>query len=104
MVKSVTYRFDINTINKNNNMNTYNKKSLKSIIVKDFKKNRMIYLMALPVLAYYVIFSLWPNVWCHNRFQRFHPAKKILGSHVGFQWFRDFSPVIILKDYCEIRC
>ncbi|NMB95257.1 MAG: sugar ABC transporter permease [Clostridiaceae bacterium] len=91
MVKSVTYRFDINTINKNNNMNTYNKKSLKSIIVKDFKKNRMIYLMALPVLAYYVIFHYGPMYGVIIAFKDFTPAKKILGSPwVGFQWFRDF--------------
>ena len=74
-----------------NRTNITKKSSYISMLAKDFKKNRLIYLMALPVLAYYVIFHYGPMYGVVIAFKNFSPAKKILGSPwVGFQWFQDF--------------
>lgn len=61
------------------------------MLVKDFKKNKLIYLMALPVLAYYIIFHYGPMYGVIIAFKNFSPGRGILGSSwVGFQWFKDF--------------
>ena len=61
------------------------------MLARDFKKNRLIYLMALPVLAYYVIFHYGPMYGLIIAFKYFTPAKGIVGSPwVGFQWFQEF--------------
>ena len=67
------------------------KNSYGSMLVKDFKKNKLIYLMALPVLAYYIIFHYGPMYGVIIAFKNFSPGRGILGSSwVGFQWFKDF--------------
>ena len=67
------------------------RKSYRSMLARDFKANRLIYLMALPVLAYYIIFHYGPMYGVIIAFKNFTPAKGILWSPwVGFQWFQDF--------------
>lgn len=47
--------------------------------------------MALPVLAYYIIFHYGPMYGVIIAFKNFSPGRGILGSSwVGFQWFKDF--------------
>ena len=63
----------------------------RSIIQKDFKRNRYIYLMALPVLAYYLLFHYQPMYGAIIAFKDFKPAKGILGSPwVGLKHFHTF--------------
>ena len=60
-------------------------------VVKDFKRNKYIYLMLLPVLAYYFIFHYVPMYGAQIAFRDFVPAQGILGSEwIGLENFRDF--------------
>jgi putative aldouronate transport system permease protein len=62
-----------------------------SVIRKDFKKRKLIYLMLLPVVAYYCIFHYWPMYGAVIAFERFNPAKTILTSEwVGLRNFKSF--------------
>jgi len=47
---------------------------------RDVLRNRYIYLMLLPVLAYYLIFHYGPMYGAVIAFQDFNPLKGILGS------------------------
>lgn len=68
-----------------------NKGSYKSKLARDFNKNKFIYLMALPVLVYYIIFHYGPMYGLIIVFKNFSPGRGILGSQwVGLQWFQDF--------------
>jgi len=58
---------------------------------KDLIKHKYIYFMAIPVLAYYVIFHYMPMYGNVMAFQDFRAGLGIGGSRwVGFQHFRDF--------------
>lgn len=58
---------------------------------KDFLRNRWIYLMALPVAAYYLLFHYAPMYGLVIAFKRFSPALGIPGSPwVGVKYFEDF--------------
>ena len=60
-------------------------------VVKDFKRNKYIYLMLVPVIAYYVIFHYVPMYGAQIAFRDFIPAKGILGSEwIGLENFTDF--------------
>ncbi|MCI8623593.1 MAG: sugar ABC transporter permease [Provencibacterium sp.] len=60
-------------------------------IRKDFQKNRHLYLMILPVLAYFVIFHYWPMYGAQIAFKDFSPGLGISGSPwVGFKHFKSF--------------
>lgn len=60
-------------------------------IRSDFKRNKMIYFLMLPVLAYFIIFSYIPMAGVVMGFQQFSPRGGIFGSPwVGFKHFRDF--------------
>lgn len=62
-----------------------------AVIKKDFKKRKMVYLMALPVIAFYIIFQYWPMYGAIIAFENFNPVKGILHSPwVGFQHFQSF--------------
>lgn len=53
--------------------------------------NKLLYLMALPVIAYYVIFCYLPMYGVVIAFQDYMPARGILGSNwVGFKHFTSF--------------
>ena len=58
---------------------------------KDFIRNKYVYLMALPVVVFYVLFHYIPMYGAIISFKQFTPALGILGSPwVGFQHFSDF--------------
>jgi putative aldouronate transport system permease protein len=58
---------------------------------KDFSRNRYIYLMALPVVAFFILFHYVPMYGLIISFKRFTPALGIGGSPwVGFKYFQDF--------------
>lgn len=67
------------------------KKFTKVEIVKDFKRHWMIYLLAVPVIAYFFIFNYIPMGGLVMAFQNYSPRKGILGSAwVGLKNFTDF--------------
>lgn len=67
--------------------NLHNKKSLKA----EFAQNWELYLMILPVLAYYIIFCYVPMYGSVIAFQDYNPGEGISGSTwVGFKHFIDF--------------
>ncbi|MDF2959810.1 MAG: binding-protein-dependent transport system inner rane component, partial [Paenibacillus sp.] len=67
------------------------KKNTSAVIAKDLKKNKFIYLMALPVIAYYLIFHYGPILGLQIAFKDYGPLEGIWGSPwVGFKNFQDF--------------
>lgn len=67
------------------------RKFTKAAIKKDFRKNKFVYLMALPGIIYFVVFSYLPMVGLIMAFQDYKPKKGIFGSpFVGFKNFTDF--------------
>lgn len=62
-----------------------------TIIKADFRKRKWVYLIALPIITYYIIFSYWPMYGAIIAFKNFSPGKGIWGSPwVGFRHFMDF--------------
>ncbi|MGG1516484.1 ABC transporter permease subunit [Paenibacillus oryzisoli] len=58
---------------------------------KDFLRNRIIYFMAVPVVAYYAIFHYFPMYGAVIAFKEFNIAKSIWDSPwVGFEHFKVF--------------
>ncbi|MDQ0897064.1 sugar ABC transporter permease [Paenibacillus sp. V4I7] len=58
---------------------------------RDFLLNKYLYLMMVPVLAYYFVFHYAPMYGALIAFKEYTPNKGILGSSwVGFQHFNDF--------------
>ena len=58
---------------------------------KDFVRNRTVYLMAVPVVAFFLVFYYVPMLGLVISFKRFTPALGILGSPwVGLKYFEDF--------------
>ena len=61
------------------------------MLKKDFQRNRYIYLMALPVALFYILFHFAPMYGIIISFKRFVPAKGIIGSDwVGLTHFATF--------------
>jgi putative aldouronate transport system permease protein len=72
-------------------MRAYNQKGFMLSTAKDFKMNKWIYLMAVPVLAYYLIFCYGPMYGAIIAFKDFRGGLGILGSPwVGFKHFASF--------------
>lgn len=64
---------------------------VKSRFVRDFMLNKYLYIMMIPVLAYYVIFHYAPMYGALIAFKEYSPMKGILGSDwVGLKHFYDF--------------
>jgi putative aldouronate transport system permease protein len=62
-----------------------------NLVLKDLKRNKLIYLMVLPMVAYLLIFCYYPMYGAVIAFKTFVPAKGLLGSPwVGFKYFNDF--------------
>lgn len=62
-----------------------------SVVAKDWRKNWNLYLMILPVLAYYIIWCYGPMYGIQLAFKDFSPRKGITGSpFVGFKYFKEF--------------
>lgn len=58
---------------------------------KDFRKHKMIYLLLLPVIAYYLVFHYGPMYGVQIAFKDFSPSLGIARSPwVGLQFFNDF--------------
>lgn len=67
------------------------KKGIWSKICKDLKKNYILYLLILPVLAYYIIFCYVPMYGIQIAFKDYMPKLGILESPwVGLQHFKRF--------------
>ena len=63
----------------------------KELVVKDFRRNRLLYLMVVPMAVYLLIFCYYPMYGAVIAFKNFVPARGILGSPwVGFKHFSDF--------------
>lgn len=66
-------------------------RSYGKILLKDLIRNKYIYIMAIPVLAYYLLFCYQPMYGAIIAFKEFSPGKGIMGSPwVGLQQFKDF--------------
>ncbi|OBZ11781.1 sugar ABC transporter permease [Bacillus sp. FJAT-27264] len=62
-----------------------------SRFARDFKLNKYLYLMMIPVVAYYLIFHYAPMYGALIAFKEYSPMKGILGSDwVGLKHFYDF--------------
>lgn len=68
-----------------------NPQTVKNRFVRDFLLNKYLYLMMLPVIAYYIVFHYAPMYGALIAFKDYSPMKGILGSDwVGFKHFADF--------------
>lgn len=56
------------------------KESFYKRLCKDLKANKIIYIMLIPVVLYYLIFCYWPMYGITIAFKDFKPALGILGS------------------------
>ena len=84
-----------------------NSMSFRKRFGKDFAKNKSLYLMFLPILAYFIIFCYGPMYGILMAFQDYSPRLGISGSEwVGFENFIDFfnSPSFwpVLKNTLKI--
>ena len=60
-------------------------------MVRDFKQNKYVYLMLLPVLAYYIIFHYVPMYGAQIAFRDYIPVLGIAESEwIGWENFQDF--------------
>lgn len=58
---------------------------------KKIKKSKFLYLMFLPVLAYFIIFKFWPMAGLVIAFKKFNPIDGMWGSPwVGMRYFTQF--------------
>ena len=63
----------------------------KHLLLTDLKKNKSIYLMLVPVVAYYLLFHIVPMTGLAISFQNYNPARGVFGSDwVGLKHFVDF--------------
>lgn len=68
-----------------------NRQSFRSRLVRDFVLNKYLYIMMLPVIAYYLVFHYAPMYGALIAFKDYSPMKGILGSDwVGLKHFHDF--------------
>lgn len=75
------------------------KEPLKVRIVKDFRRNWMLYLMILPIVLYYVVFKFGPMFGLSIAFMDYKPARGFMGSKfVGLKHFKNF-----FSDYYFLR-
>lgn len=67
------------------------KKSRLQKVMRDIRMNKYLYLMIIPVMAFFLIFAYGPMYGVIIAFKDFAPLKGILGSRwVGFKYFHDF--------------
>jgi len=67
------------------------KNSWSKMVARDFQANKTLYLLALPVIAFYLLFHYLPMYGAIISFQNYKPQLGILGSPwVGFKHFYDF--------------
>lgn len=86
----------LNVSRKNNKKNSKETLAVRfskfsTLVSKDFKLNKGLYLLFLPVLVYYLVFHYTPMYGLTMAFKDFQPTKGISGSDwVGFKHFIDF--------------
>lgn len=74
------------------------KKSFSTRLKREFSQNYLLYIMVLPLLAYYFIFHLYPMWGAQIAFRSFNFNKGITGSRwVGFANFQDFFSSIYFE-------
>jgi len=74
-----------------NVVNTGKKLSFSEKLSRDFLRNKELYLLAIPIVLYYLLFHYWPMYGVIIAFKNFSPARGIWGSPwVGFKHFKDF--------------
>ena len=62
-----------------------------NILRRDLRRNGTLYLILLPVLAFYIIFHYFPMFGVVMAFERFNPTRGFFVSDwVGFKWFEQF--------------
>lgn len=67
------------------------KASWREMIIKDFKANKYIYLILLPVVVYFLIFSYVPMYGITLAFKEYSVKLGIMGSPwVGMEYFQEF--------------
>lgn len=65
--------------------------TFKERVIRDFHHNWMLYLMLLPIIAYYLVFKFAPMFGLSIAFMDYKPAKGFLNSPwVGFKHFKNF--------------
>lgn len=65
--------------------------SFRRRVVRDFKLNKYVYLIALPVIVYFALFHYGPMYGIQIAFKQYSPAQGFLGSSwVGFKHFVEF--------------
>ena len=63
---------------------------------KDFTRNYELYILAIPVVAFYLYFCYKPMLGAYMAFTDYTPKGGIFGSEfVGLKHFKDFSEVCI---------
>ena len=69
----------------------YSSSSFGKVVLRDFVKNKFVYLMVLPVLLYYAIFYYAPMYGAIIAFKDYNPSLGIMDSPwIGFKHFADF--------------
>ena len=67
------------------------RKFTKEAIRKDLKKNKVVYLMAVPALVFFIVFAYMPMFGLLMAFQDYKPKLGVLHSpFIGFKHFIDF--------------
>lgn len=79
------------------------KKSIGAMLKRDFIKYKGIYTLAIPVLAYFILFKYVPLYGITIAFKNYVPTKGIFGSQwVGFEHFmRFFKSVYFKRTICN---
>jgi putative aldouronate transport system permease protein len=81
----------IDTVGQREGINQLCNLSLQQKLQKDFKKNRELYLLILPVLLYYAIFQYGPMIGLSIAFKNYTPARGFAASSwVGLKYFKAF--------------
>ncbi|HML46159.1 MAG TPA: ABC transporter permease subunit [Clostridia bacterium] len=66
-------------------------KGIRRRLGRDFVRHRSLYLMFLPVLAYFIVFSYWPMYGIQIAFKNYQPGLSFWESEwVGFRHFQRF--------------
>ncbi len=74
-----------------NSKSKYKKKSLIETIKADFKQNKYLILMSLPVVIWYIVFHYVPLYGITIAFKNYSPMKGVFDSSwVGLRWFKEF--------------
>lgn len=85
-MENIAKKKSVATTGRNNHKQTFLTR-----LKKDFSKNKGLYLLALPVLAYYLIFKYGPMFGVSIAFKDFTPGKGFIESNwVGLKHFKAF--------------